>query len=328
MEIANLTRSSSRRRSRDRTAILIVSALAVGAAGCSSSADRVAKSDGTARNTAGSEAEATGAAGLGESDTDQDLVDILRRKALQVDAVARGAIDRQAGSCMADAGFDYAWPFPPRTDPITPPQVWRSQTAESWLHSDAGITESQATTAPPATTPEYSQALYGNYVETWEAETETSNPFAGEVLGGDIYDGCLPTAQADIIGDGDPKKTWRLDEILSLLEDVEWQTFDMILADPEFVEATAAWNSCMEANGYPIDVAEAATFVPAQPLKPAEESDAVRSYNECLTQTKLTDIGDRLYPIAREQAEAQLIGDARELEAELDSIASRANEIQ
>lgn len=308
----NITRH---RKRSDGVMIVLLSLTAV--SGCSTPGASDTLSDSTTTEAASSQIESND--GIGSP---------LQAKARQVNDISTAAVIAQATKCMAESGFEFRHPFdtePPLSFVSVVP--WHPQTVQSWLHPDAELFDRAPSTSAPATTPEYSQKLWGNHLGSWEADTENSVAYQGQLLGGEIYDGCFPTAQTEIIGGGEPSKMFVVEEILDLFDSVELEAFSALVADREFLDGVQAWEACMASGGYRILQDAEATFFTADPLSANQEDAAVARYNECLTESKLTEIGDRLYPTYREAATARLIGDGSEFEAELDAVAERSNDV-
>ena len=207
------------------------------------------------------------------------------------------AIDREVQQCMNQKGFDDV-PTPtfllsdiqPRGDNL----VWRLPTEQQ-----AGLTGYLRVSAPnlntveppPEGTPEYA-ALYGNIVGTW-VYPEAPDGFGVE---GSTYDGCLPTAQTRIIGNGDPKAAFRINDYGLRLQLVLSLARQFVTTSPDFVAAQTAWVQCMNDAGFDVtDLADPAARSWSSPRPSPAEIEMATADAACKASTGLRDLGDRVF---------------------------------
>ena len=210
--------------------------------------------------------------------------------------VSFDAIDREVQQCMHQKGFDnvptptfllanfhqsgdnLAWRFP--TDQQAASTGYQRAT-------DTLITVGE----PPDGTPEFA-ALYGNIIGTWVYP----NAPDGFSVEGDIYDGCLPTAQTRIIGNGDPKATFRINDYTYRLQDVLNPAIRYVTKSPDFIAAQAAWVQCMSDGGFDVsDLADPAARSWSSPRPSAAEIATATADAACKGSTGIQDLGDRLF---------------------------------
>ena len=210
--------------------------------------------------------------------------------------VSFDAIDREVQECMNQKGFadvptptflladfhqsgdNLAWRFP--TD----------QQASSTGYQRA--TDNLITVGePPEGTPEFA-ALYGNIVGSWVAPDAPD----GFGVGGDIYDGCLPTAQTRIIGNGDPKAAFRINDYTYRLQDVLNPAIRYVTKSPDFIAAQSAWVQCMNEAGFDVaDLVDPAASAWTSPRPSPAEIAMATADAACKTSTGIRELGDRLF---------------------------------
>jgi hypothetical protein len=212
-------------------------------------------------------------------------------------AIAFVALDHEIQECMNLKGFDdvptpmfLGADFHPSSDDL----VWRFPTDER----AATTGYARASTSTPITVgepPEGSQefaALYGNIVGSW------SNPDvpAGFAAEGDIYDGCLPTAQTRIVGNGDPALSWRINDYIIELQGVLNPAINVVTTAPEFVAAQEVWIGCMNDAGFDVTAPSdpiAGHWADPRP-SPAETAMATTDAS-CKDSSGVRAIGDRIF---------------------------------
>lgn len=210
--------------------------------------------------------------------------------------ISFAAIDQETQRCMIQKGVDdVATPTFLLSD-IQPGDdlVWRfpteQQTGSSgYLRNTAP--DLNTVGPPPEGTPEYA-ALYGNIVGTWV------NPDAPDGFGveGDIYDGCLPTAQTRIIGDGDPKAAFRINDYNYRLQGVVFPAIRYVTSSPDFEAAQEVWVQCMSDAGFDVsDLADPAARSWSSPRPSAAEIATATADAACKGSTGIRELGDRLF---------------------------------
>jgi hypothetical protein len=180
----------------------------------------------------------------------------LREALTRASNLAQQAVDRRVASCMSGFGFDYlAQPPAMGANPATAPaRIWELPNPE--LASTSGYMVPGVDDAPellpepPASAP-YDAALWGKVVGQWEDPDPPE--YAGAPVGGDIYDGCLPTSRTAIVGDGHPEQLYLDHDLSYRLNDLVGVASDRLFADVTWLALEADWVACMQAGGYEYD---------------------------------------------------------------------------
>jgi hypothetical protein len=183
-------------------------------------------------------------------------IEALRLSLMTASDLAQQAVDRRVQACMASFGYEYL-AEPPATgvgQANLPARIWdlpQPELAPTNGYLVPGVDDAPELPPEPETSAEYDSALWGKIVGQWE----DSDPpeYAGAPVGGDIYDGCLPTARTAIVGDGQPEQLYLDHDLAYRLNSLVSEASDRLFADPTWLELEAEWVSCMRTSGYVYD---------------------------------------------------------------------------
>ena len=204
--------------------------------------------------------------------------------------------------CMLDQGYTYQ----------SVPDPWDGFTAELTSHPWNSPTQRTASTrgylqprqGDPVANPDgdtgfgtqaYQHALYGDVVDNWEAPPGVTAP-DGFAVGGPVMDGCRPSAQTQIIGDGDPRAASRIGDYFGQMQIVEVRASMEITATPEYGQMVTMWAACMGDHGYhftDLDQPRRKVWTGRRPG--AEELATATQDASCKSEVGLTQFGDQLF---------------------------------
>lgn len=137
-------------------------------------------------------------------------------------------------------------------------------------------------------------ALYGKVIGTWEADPAQVKP--GFAVGGDIYDGCLPQAQTEILGGGDPIAAYRITDYDYQLQAVVVPALRHVQAADDYVAAAESWIACMGQGGYDVTgPADPLALTWPNPRPTSAEVEMASVDAACKVSSGLADVGNRLF---------------------------------
>jgi hypothetical protein len=212
------------------------------------------------------------------------------------------AMVKAVTKCMLDQGYTYQ----------SVPDPWEGFTGELTAHPWNTPGRERASTrgylqprqGDPVVNPDgdtgygteaYQHALYGDVVDNWEVPPGVAVP-DGFAVGGPVMDGCRPSAQTQIVGDGDPRAAFRIGDYFAQLQNVEVRARIEITQSPDYERMVALWAACMGDHGYQytdLDQPRRKAWPGQRPE--AEEIATATQDAACKSEVGLTQYGDRLF---------------------------------
>jgi hypothetical protein len=174
----------------------------------------------------------------------------------QAQSVGYRAMVKAVTECMLNQGYTYQSvpdPWEGFTDELIT-QPWNTPTPER--ASTRGYLQPRQ--GDPVVNPDgdtgfgteaYQHALYGDVIDNWEVSPGDTVP-DGFAIGGPVMDGCRPSAQTQIVGDGDPRAASRIGDYYGQMQNVEVRASMEITAAPKYERMVALWAACMGDHGY------------------------------------------------------------------------------
>jgi hypothetical protein len=258
----------------------------------------------------------------------------MRRRLYEVRDQANRAIDIAVQRCMAERGFEYD--PPPRESTETTSngsrfaRAWNSPAPEEAATlgylpsypSDGAVLEPETLT--PA---EYERALIGAVIGSWEVDDPSSVP-PGGVLGGELFDGCLPVAQGDIIGAGDQRRSFVLNDLGYWLQRLASDATAAVFASEQWSSLAQRWQRCMAETGYPFSEVREPIAVdwPSPRPGPDEIATAVADAS-CKQQTAMPSAGDAAFGAAFDQLLEVENAQLDDFERTLDGVVERTADV-
>jgi hypothetical protein len=212
------------------------------------------------------------------------------------------AMMKAVSKCMLDQGYTYQSvpdPLPGFTVELTS-HPWNSPTPEmastrGYLQPRQGDPVANPDGDTGFGTPAYQHALYGDVVDNWEAPPGVTVP-EGFAVGGPVMDGCRPSAQTQIVGNGDPRAAFRIGDYFGQMQIVEIQATIEITATPDYQQKVSEWTACMADHGYhftDLDQPRRKAWSGQRP--DAEELATATQDASCKTDVGFTQLGDQLF---------------------------------
>jgi hypothetical protein len=220
----------------------------------------------------------------------------------QAQGVSYRAMVKAVTECMLDQGYTYQSvpdPWEGFTDELIT-QPWNTPTLER--ASTRGYLQPRQ--GDPVVNPDgdtgfgteaYQHALYGDVIDNWEVPPGDTVP-DGFAIGGPVMDGCRPSAQTQIVGDGDPRSASRIGDYYAQMQNVEVRASIEITAAPEYDRMVALWAACMGDHGYhytDLDQPRRTAWAGQRPE--AEEIATATQDASCKSEVGLTQYGDQLF---------------------------------
>lgn len=248
-------------------------------------------------------------------------LDQLWAELKETKALADAAVEVETNRCLEGSGFVYhtpAWPIEFRTGTIGTP--WRfSDDAESeTLSTEAASSSAEDDSLEPA----FAQLLYGNVVGEWQRDLGDTPVEFAQAAGGEIYDGCLPIAQRNIIGGGEQERSFQLVDFAYLLTGIERLAISSVLTSDEYQRAHERWQTCIEELGYSIVRFEPDNSVLTQP--PPLTTSEIGAADDCSNQVGLATTGDELLSTEIQSVWDSQLGFIEELRTSLGEVEARA----
>ncbi len=188
----------------------------------------------------------------------------------------------------------------------------------------AELPSSQQLPAETALPRAIEQALYGEIVGQWE--TDPDSPIcAGSPAGGDIYDGCLPAAQTEILGGGDPSRAFSLTDFGYRLKSLSSEAEIRVVTSQEWLDREQLWSQCMSEMGFSyIDIRAAVGQVWPTPRPSTRELQTAQADAGCRTTAGIYDFAPVAYARYLEASTEQRAAELAAMSAELDAITARS----
>ena len=212
------------------------------------------------------------------------------------------AMVKAVTKCMSDQGFEYqSVPDPLRfTDGQIADRPWTSPPQDE-INARGYLVPGQDV---PVVNPDgdtgfgnadYQHALYGDLVGNWELPPGETVP-DGFGVSGPIYNGCRPTIQRQIQGDGNPRYALHIIDYGMQLQFIRIQAASAVKASPDYQTAMTAWSDCMRAGGFNYtDPEQPRRQTWSNPRPSPSEVAAATQDATCKDQSRLTEVGTVLF---------------------------------
>ena len=257
------------------------------------------------------------------------LVSLVRTLGETHDIAVR-AVRKQTAECAAAAGY---------TGEIIDPRLWEfqplSNTAAPWLYptldnarkwgytpgSDLAVGATE-----PLIDPVAERILYGNNSGEWNlTPEEAANAFTGQSIGGPLFDGCLPTAFTEIVGGGDYRAGYLLDDARALVESTLAESATAVTTAPEWLEVERRWVDCMSERGIETSGMAAQRAKSWNPPFTDQERREATADVECMQSVGAIAVGEQL--LAKTTPPDKYLGLIEDFDTQLQQIRQRAQSV-
>ncbi len=252
----------------------------------------------------------------------------------QAQSVSYRAMVKAVTKCMLDQGYTYQSvpdPWEGFTGELTT-QPWNTPTLER--ASTRGYLQPRQ--GDPVVNPDgdtgfgtqaYQHALYGDVIDNWEVPPGDTVP-DGFAVGGPVMDGCRPSAQTQIVGDGDPRAASRIGDYYAQMQNVEVRASIEITTTPDYQRMVALWAACMGDHSYRFtDLDQPRRTAWAGQRPGAEEIATATQDASCKSEVGFTQYGDQLFAGMVSDWFIQHPGRFAEITEYMNGVTDRANAV-
>lgn len=139
--------------------------------------------------------------------------------------------------------------------------------------------------------------MYGEIVGAWSDDDPQREP--ASAMGGDLRDGCLPLAELELVGGGDPLAAQDLRDAALRLGDTFYSGINEASRDPRYAAALADWTACMDRLGIDAELPDGIARQIRDAQRPTAAHLATATADaECRSSTRLSEIGNELFDVA------------------------------
>jgi hypothetical protein len=178
------------------------------------------------------------------------LLESLRIELLAVKPLVTQALAADVQKCLSPLGYTYLAPPPAEAaGPASRRRLWDLPDSETaGVAGYGGVLAADPAAVDDQLDPGYEQALMGQVVGEW-ADPDPPD-YAGAPVGGEIYDGCLPTARTHVVGGDDPARAFLDNDLYYQIESLERLASDGLVASESWGELEGSWLKCMKDRGF------------------------------------------------------------------------------
>ena len=255
----------------------------------------------------------------------------LRAVLVRASALAESAVNKAVAACMALVGYTYVVPSGVR-DPLVAealslrlwdrPQPARAATYGYLIPELSDIAE---LTPEPVLDPGYEAALNGKIVGSWE---DTDPPlYAGAPMSGDVYDGCLPSARTQVVGEGRPERLFLDHDLKFHLDSFVYDATSRLYSSNGWQELDEEWAACMREKGFEYSgVADPLSFDWGDARPSAIEMATAVADAECKAAVAYQDRASSLYASTVATHVSENEAEVLEISDSIDALRQRAEQ--
>ncbi len=229
---------------------------------------------------------------------------VVLMQLVETSRLANDAVMEQTDECMTAAGFEFERAQQTDFSVASIEQLYRPwsspdvSTAAEFGYQPAAEMPANLLPPDPQRSGDYETAIYGVETGTWELAPD-DQVFDQQALSGPILDGCFPTAQREIIGGGEPSKSFFINDTSYFLQSINNTAARTVLESDAIEALQPEWSDCMEQSGYTYTEF---TEVPRNFVGTNDPDDfelAVATTDaQCRDTTGIADLGDQLFDVA------------------------------